>query len=134
MKREYFFFVKDLLDAIEKTQEFTSNMSFEEFLRDDKTSSAVIRKLEIIGEATKNIPESIKRKYELPWQDMARMRDKISHAYFGVDLEIVWKVIKEKLPWDKWIQWFFKNKSSCREAWDLVGTTYDENFEKYIKK
>jgi uncharacterized protein with HEPN domain len=73
-------------------------MGFEEFVRDDKTASAVVRKLEIIGEASKNIPKSIRQQYKLPWQDMARMRDKISHAYFGVDYEIVWKVIKEKLP------------------------------------
>lgn len=74
-------------------------MNFHEFVKDDKTASAVVRKLEIIGEASKNIPRSIRQKYEgLPWNDMARMRDKISHAYFGVDYEIVWKVIKKRLP------------------------------------
>jgi len=59
----------------------------------------VVRKLEIIGEATKNIPKLIRQKYkELPWSDMAGMRDKIAHFYFGIDYEIVWKVIKERLP------------------------------------
>jgi len=74
-------------------------MSFDEFANDDKTSSAVVRKLEIIGEASKQIPDSIKRKYtNIPWSSMARMRDKLIHFYFGVDYEIVWKVIKEQLP------------------------------------
>ena len=74
-------------------------MNFDQFLEDDKTSSAVVRKLEIIGEATKNIPKSITQKYEeIPWKEMARMRDKIIHFYFGVDYEIVWNVIKERLP------------------------------------
>lgn len=74
-------------------------MDFKDFAKDDKTSSAVVRKLEIIGEAAKNVPDEIKQKYkELPWSDMARMRDKIIHDYFGIDNEIVWKTIKEKLP------------------------------------
>jgi uncharacterized protein with HEPN domain len=74
-------------------------MDFKKFIEDDKTKSAVVRKLEIIGEATKNIPKLIRQKYkELPWSDMAGMRDKIAHFYFGIDYEIVWKVIKERLP------------------------------------
>lgn len=73
-------------------------MDFDEFVADDKTTSAVLRKLETIGEASKNVSRAIKQKYDLPWQDMAKMRDKVSHAYFGVDYEIVWKVIKERLP------------------------------------
>lgn len=99
MKREISFFIKDILEAIEKIEEFVKGIDFEEFVRDDKTTSAVVRKLEIIREASKNIPESIKQKYKtLPWKDMARMRDKISHVYFGVDYEIVWNVIRERLP------------------------------------
>lgn len=93
MKRDYKFFIKDILEAIEKIEEFVGDMDFDEFVRDDKTASAVVRKLEIIGEASKNITKSIRQKYELPWKDMARMRDKVSHAYFGVDYEIVWKVV-----------------------------------------
>lgn len=98
MKREYSLFLRDMLEAIERIEDFIGNMDFEEFVADDKTVSAVIRKLEILGEASKNIPRSVQQKYELPWQDMARMRDKVTHAYFGVDYEIIWKVIKEKLP------------------------------------
>jgi uncharacterized protein with HEPN domain len=99
MKRDIKHFVKDILDSINKINEFIGDMNFDEFVNDDKTSSAVIRKLEIIGEATKNIPKDIQDKCpQIPWSDMARMRDKIIHFYHGVDYEIVWKVIKERLP------------------------------------
>ena len=99
MKRDYSLYIKDILDCIERIEEFIGDMNFDQFLQDDKTSSAVVRKLEIIGEATKNIPKSITQKYdEVPWKEMARMRDKIIHFYFGVDYEIVWNVIKERLP------------------------------------
>lgn len=99
MKRDYRLYIKDILDAIQKIEDFVGNISFEEFVEDDKTSSACIRKLEIVGEASKNIPQDLKEKYpHLPWREMAGMRDKIVHFYFGVDYEIVWKVIKERLP------------------------------------
>jgi len=99
MKRDYRLFVEDILDSTEKIEEFVADMSFDEFVNDDKTSSAVMRKLEIIGEATKNLPGDIRRKYKgLPWREMARMRDKITHAYFGINYKIVWNVIKERLP------------------------------------
>ncbi len=99
MKRHYSLFVKDILDCINKIQEFVGDMDYKQFKENDLVNSAVIRKLEIIGEASKNIPDFIREKYpEIPWKDMARMRDKIIHFYFGVDYEIVWKVIKERLP------------------------------------
>jgi uncharacterized protein with HEPN domain len=98
MKRDYTLYIKDMLECIEKIEEFVGNMSYEEFVEDDKTSSAAVRKLEIMGEASKNIPRDIRREYkEIPWSDVAKMRDKIIHFYFGVDYEIVWKVIKERL-------------------------------------
>ena len=99
MKRDYRLFVEDILDSIEKIEEFVADMNFDEFVNDDKTSSAVMRKLGIIGEATKNLPGDIRRKYKgLPWREMARMRDKITHGYFGINYRIVWSVIKERLP------------------------------------
>ena len=99
MKREYKLFIQDIKECIVQIEEFVGNMAFEEFKADEKTSSAVVRKLEVIGEATKNIPTEIRQKYkELPWSDMAKMRDKIIHGYFGVDYEVVWKTIKERLP------------------------------------
>ena len=99
MKRDYSLYIKDILDCIERIEEFIGEMNFDQFLQDDKTSSAVVRKLEIIGEASKNIPKSITQKYkEIPWKEMARMRDKIINFYFGVDYEIVWNVINWRIP------------------------------------
>lgn len=98
MKREYKLFIEDIKGSIAQIEEFVGDMNFQEFANDEKTSSAVVRKLEIVGEATKNVPKEIRQKYkELPWTDMARMRDKITHSYFAIDYEVVWKTIKERL-------------------------------------
>ncbi len=99
MKRSYWLFAKDIYNSILQIEKFTEGMSYAQFVKDDKTASAVVRKLEIIGEATKNIPYEIRQKYKsLPWSDMAKMRDKVAHFYFGIDYEIVWKTVKESLP------------------------------------
>ena len=99
IKRNYSMFIKDMLDAMNKIDLVIQNISYQDLLEDDKTSSAVIRKLEIIGEASKNIPANVRRKYSgIDWEGMAGMRDKLIHFYFGVDYEILWKVIKEDLP------------------------------------
>jgi uncharacterized protein with HEPN domain len=99
MTRNSKLFLTDILDCMVKIDKFIKGMQYEEFVADDKTSSAVIRKLEIIGEAVKNIPMEVRNKYlEIPWKEMAGMRDKLIHWYFGVDYELVWKVIKEDLP------------------------------------
>ena len=92
-------FIKDILNAMKEIEEFVDRMEFDEFCNDDKTRSAVTWQLHIVGEATKNIPKEIRTKYkEIPWNDMARTRDKISRFYFGINYKIVWKVIKEELP------------------------------------
>ena len=98
-KRVYLDFLIDIFDSIEKIEQFIDNMEFDQFKRDDKTSYAVIRAFEIIGEAAKEIPEEIKEKYtDLPWKEMTGMRDKLIHVYFGVNLEVVWKTIQEDIP------------------------------------
>jgi len=99
MKRDIRLYVNDILDAILAIERFVEGMSFEEFMRDDKTSSAVIRKFEIIGEATKHIPDEIRQKYfDIPWKEMAGFRDKLIHFYFGIKYELVWNTIKMELP------------------------------------
>lgn len=99
MKRDFTIYLKDILESINFIEEFINDMSFDEFKKDEKTSSATIRKIEIIGEAAKHIPkEVIAANKEIPWKEMAGMRDKITHDYFGLDYEIIWKVIKNRLP------------------------------------
>lgn len=97
--RDYKLYLKDILEAMEAIEKFVEKMDFEEFKRDDKTSSAVVKKFEIIGEATKRIPEEIKQKYpEIQWKEMAGMRDKLVHFYFGINYNLVWQTIKNRIP------------------------------------
>lgn len=99
MRRDYGDYLKDILDAIDETHEFTEGLSFEAFSRDRKTVNAVVRSLEVLGEAAKRIPDVIRGEApRMPWKYMAGMRDKLIHEYFGVDLSIVWAVIKDELP------------------------------------
>ena len=92
-------YLKDILEAMDAIERFVEGMEFEDFKMDDKTSSAVIRKFEIIGEATKNVPETIKQKYPIiPWREMAGMRDKLIHFYFGIKYDLVWHTIKDVIP------------------------------------
>ena len=97
--RDQTLYLKDILAAIESIEQFVAGMSFEAFQTDDKTLSAVVRKLEIIGEATKRVPDEVRLSHpNIPWREMAGMRDKLIHFYFGVDHQLVWKTVKERLP------------------------------------
>lgn len=99
MKRDDKLFLKDSVKSCEYIRKFVEGLTFEEFMSDEKTSSAVIRKFEIIGEAVKNIPEFIRNRYpDILWKDMAGMRDRLIHGYFGIDYFIVWSSIGYDIP------------------------------------
>ncbi len=99
IKAEYLDYIDDMLDAIYKIQTFLSDFDFENFSQDNKTQFAVIRALEIVGEASKKIPDHIKVLYpDVPWREIAGMRDKLIHDYFGVDIDVVWKTAIEDIP------------------------------------
>lgn len=98
-KPEYGDYVRDILDTVEKVERFIAGMNLEQFSSDEKTVFAVIRALEIIGEATKKVPQGVRRRYpEIPWREMAGMRDKLVHEYFGVNLDVVWRTLTQDLP------------------------------------
>ncbi|MCY4552073.1 MAG: DUF86 domain-containing protein [Candidatus Poribacteria bacterium] len=97
--RNYRLYLKDIFEAMVAAQAFVEGMGFDAFVADDKTASAVVRKLEIIGEATKNVPDLIRQKYpQVPWRDMAGMRDRIIHAYFDVNYSVVWETVENRIP------------------------------------
>ena len=97
--RNYRLYLKDILAAMLDAQGFVEGMDFDAFAADDKTASAVVRKLEIVGEATKNVPETIRQKYpQVPWRQMAGMRDRLIHGYYDVNYSVVWEVVTALIP------------------------------------
>lgn len=92
-------YVQDILDACDSILEYTIDYSLDQFKMDKKTIDAVIRNLEIIGEAAKKISPETREKFPfLNWSGMAGMRDKLIHEYFGVNLEIIWMTIEKEIP------------------------------------
>lgn len=93
------FYYNDILESISKIEEYTKGMDYSAFSRKSLVFDGVVRNLEIIGEAVKNIPADIKKKYpEIEWRKIAGLRDILIHEYSGVDLRIVWDVVVTKLP------------------------------------
>ncbi len=98
LKRDDFVYVCHIIEAIESIQSFVKNISYNEFKDNDMMLSAVIRKFEIVGEATNNISEKIRKKYtEIEWRDLKDFRNHLIHQYFGVDIETVWNTINENI-------------------------------------
>lgn len=93
------FFLEDIKNSLEKIFKYTDNINFDQFISNEMIKDAVERNFEIIGEAVKNLPEDLRKQNpQIPFRQVASMRDKLIHDYFGVDYEIIWKTIKDKLP------------------------------------
>lgn len=98
-ERTYIDYIRDIVNEINRIENFVKDLSYDEFVKDEKTIYAVIRCFEVIGEAAKNIPKQIRDKHSLfPWKRIAGMRDKLIHEYFGVDYQTLWQTIKKRIP------------------------------------
>lgn len=92
-------FLSDIREAIQRISAYVMGLDYEAFVKDTKTQDAVIRNLEILGEATKNLSEAFRAAHgRVPWKRMAAARDRLIHHYFGVNLDIVWQIISTELP------------------------------------
>ena len=92
-------YIQDILDCIKVIIEYVKGLECDDLLEDRKTVDAVVRNLEIIGEAANHMPQKVKARYtDIPWEKMVSMRNKVIHEYSGIDLQILWQTIKEDLP------------------------------------
>ncbi|HOE10268.1 MAG TPA: DUF86 domain-containing protein [bacterium] len=92
-------FLEDILQAVHRISTYTTDATYEGFLKDTKTQDAVIRNIQVIGEATKNLSPEIRSKHAyIPWKEMAAVRDRVIHRYFGTNLDIVWQIATGELP------------------------------------
>lgn len=99
MKRDYKLYLNDIKESIEQIENYLRNISQEEFNKNKLLQDGIIRRLEIIGEASRNIPRALKEKNkQIPWFDLAQFRDLVSHAYYAMSLDRIWKEVKEKIP------------------------------------
>jgi len=98
-KRDWRLFIVDISECIEKIEGYISGMTYDEYMKDSKTKDAIVRNLEIIGEAAKKIPDHIQERYkEIPWPQIVGMRNRLIHGYFVIDYDIVWNIVKDEMP------------------------------------
>ncbi len=99
MPRDFRLYLEDVIESIGKIGRYTAALSFQQFSKDEKAVDAVVRNLEVIGEAVKKIPEEMRQKHAgVDWRKIAGLRDILIHEYFGIDLEIIWDIVQKKLP------------------------------------
>ncbi|MCX6822164.1 MAG: DUF86 domain-containing protein [Candidatus Aenigmarchaeota archaeon] len=99
MKKDTSVFIKHILESIERIEEYVKEISEKQFFEETQVQDAIIRRIEIIGEATKNLPNGFRKKHsEVPWNEITGARDKLIHGYFGVDLDLTWDIVKKDLP------------------------------------
>lgn len=99
MKREYTDSLNDMLENAQRAIRFIKGMDYQSFAKDEKTVYAVIRAVEIVGEAAANVPAEARAKYKnIPWEEVKGMRNKLIHRYFGINVEVVWQTVQEDLP------------------------------------
>ncbi|HXT98119.1 MAG TPA: DUF86 domain-containing protein [Polyangia bacterium] len=99
MSRDARLFLEDIVACCDKIGRYTLGLVFEQFRKDDKTLDAVARNLELIGEATKRLPEELRKRYQdVPWRRMAGLRDVIVHGYFGIDVQLLWDIVQKDVP------------------------------------
>jgi len=99
MMRNYAIYIRDIIKAMDDIESFVAEKDLDELREDEKTLSAVLWKLGVIGEAAKNIPRDLRQEWpDIPWKDMAGMRDRLIHAYFGIDYHLVWEAIRSRIP------------------------------------
>ena len=98
-QRDYLDYLNDIYDSVNKGITFIKEMTYEDFSKDEKTQFALIRVIEIVGEASKKIPADVKdQSQEIPWREISGMRDLLIHDYFGVNIQVVWETAKNDLP------------------------------------
>lgn len=98
-KRDFFLYIEDIYFSCNKILEYTKGYNYPEFKKDFKTLDAVVRNLEIIGEAAKSLPLEFRKNHKnIPWKQIAGMRDKVTHEYFGIDDKILWTTVREDIP------------------------------------
>ena len=104
-KRNWKILFADILESIEKIEQYTQEITFDDFIRDSMTIDAVVRNIEIIGEASIKVPDDIKQKNpDIPWKKLSGIRNRIVHEYFGVDVNIIWFIVSNELSQlKKWI-------------------------------
>lgn len=91
-------YLTDIREALNRITTYTAQLNYKQFMNDIKTQDAVIRNLEVIGEATKNLSIRLRKKYkQIPWKDMSGVRDKMIHHYFGINYDIIWTIAKEEI-------------------------------------